>query len=225
MIRKGVNALIKVAVADDQVLLRKMLCMLLEQDDEIEVIGDAGDGKDILNLCREQHPDVVLLDIKMPAHDGIYALQAIKRECPKTKVIMLTAFGDEKNALKVYKDGADGYILKEVKPNLLTMTVKCVAGGLFVMHESVNGYLRGQVGETVTERIETIENIYDDYGLDRVDRKIIRLLIGGKTNKEIGETLNFSEGTIKNRVSRILHVTNQKDRTQLAVFALQNDLV
>jgi len=218
---------IRIAIADDQTLLREMLSVMLTQDEEFEVVGEAGNGEDIIKLCREKNPDVVLLDIKMPAYDGVYALHALKRDFPGIKVIMLTTFGDEKNALNAYSSGADGYILKDIKPCILIMTVKCIYEGLFVMHGSINAFIRGQVTSPSgkASAFEAVEDLYDEYGLDRIDRKIIKLLINGKSNKEIGEALNFSEGTIKNRISRILSVTGQKDRTQIAVFALQNNLV
>ena len=220
--------MIKIAVADDQTLLREMLSMILSQDEEFEVVGEAENGKEILDICREKCPDVVLLDIKMPSFDGVYALSAIKSEFPTVKVIMLTTFSDEKNVLSAYINGANGYILKDIKPQMLAMTVKCVLGGLFVMHESINSLLRGHAGTFTagkSAQMDAAEEIYDEYGLDRTDRKIIKLLTNGGSNREIAEALNFSEGTIKNKISRILSVTGQKDRTQIAVFALKNDLI
>jgi DNA-binding NarL/FixJ family response regulator len=220
--------MIKIAIADDQTLLRDMLELMLSQDEEIEIVGSARNGKEILNICREKKPDIVLLDIKMPAYDGVYALTSIKRDFQNIKVIMLTTFGDEKNVLDAYNGGADGYVLKDIKPQMLIMTVKCIQEGLFVMHDSVNRFIRKQTNLSPSKRameLEAIEELYDEYGLDRIDRKIIKLLINGKSNKQIGEALNFSEGTIKNRISRILNVTGLKDRTQLVVFALQNNLI
>jgi len=220
--------MIRLAIADDQTLLREMLTMLLSQDKEFTVVGEASNGKEILQICTEQKPDVVLLDIKMPAFDGVYALNIIKRDFPHIKVIMLTTFGDEKNVLDAYIGKADGYILKDIKPSMLTMTIKCVHDGLFVMHESINAMIRQQLTDSPFSQpaaLEALEELYDEYGLDRTDRKIIKLLIEGKSNRGIAEELSFSEGTIKNRISRILSITGQKDRTQVAVFALKNNLI
>jgi len=94
--------MIKIAIADDQVLLREMLSMVLSSDDEMEIVGLACNGEEILGICRRQNPDVVLLDIKMPVKDGIHALEIIKKEMPHVKVIMLTTFGDERNVLDAY---------------------------------------------------------------------------------------------------------------------------
>lgn len=220
--------MIRIAVADDQTLLREMLTMILSQDEQIEVVGQAENGEEILDICRERHPDVVLLDIKMPSFDGVHALNCIKQDLPDIKVIMLTTFGDEKNVLDAYKGGADGYILKDIQPHVLIMTVKSVYEGLFVMHDSINTMIRRQTGSFASksaEDLDVLEELYDEYGIDRTDRKVIKLLVSGKSNREIAEALNFSEGTIKNRISRILSVTGQKDRTQIAVFALKNNLI
>lgn len=220
--------MIKIAIADDQVLLREMLSMVLSSDSEMEIVGLAGNGEEIIDICREKKPDIVLLDIKMPVKDGVFALETIKKEMPHIKVIMLTTFGDERNVLEAYKKGANGYVLKDIKPPMLIMTIKCVFEGLFVMQDEIAGLVRKRIKLSAPRKaVETdgYEQLYDEYGLDALDRKIIRLLVDGKSNKEIGEALNYSEGSIKNRISRILDATGLKDRTQIAVFALQNNII
>lgn len=220
--------MIRIALADDQTLLREMLSIILSQDSDFEVVGEAENGVDILEICRIKSPDVVLLDIKMPTLDGVYALGAIKSQFPNIRVIMLTTFGDENNVLNAYVRGADGYIMKDINPQILIMTIKCVCGGLFIVHESINKTLRRQItalSSGKSAQHNASEDLYDEYGLDNTDRKIIKLLVSGKSNREIAEKLNFSEGTIKNRISRILSVTGQKARTQIAVFALKNNLI
>ncbi|MCL6612585.1 MAG: response regulator transcription factor [Peptococcaceae bacterium] len=151
----------------------------------------------MLDICREKKPDIVIIDIKMPVRDGIFALEAIKKEMPHTKVIMLTTFGDERNVLEAYKKGANGYILKDIKPSILIMTIKCVFTGLFVMQDEIAGLLRRRIKLSAPKKAaETggYDQLHDEYGLDAIDRKIIRLLVDGKSNKEIGEALNYSEG-------------------------------
>jgi len=220
--------MIKIAIADDQVLLREMLSMVLSSDSGVEIAGLAGNGDEILDICREKKPDIVLLDIKMPVRDGVFALEAIKKEMPHIKVIMLTTFGDERNVLEAYKKGANGYILKDIKPLLLIKAIKCVFEGLFVMQDEIAGLVRKRIKPSASKKaneLEALEELHDEYGLDAIDRKIIRLLADGKSNKEIGEALNYSEGSIKNRITRILTATGLKDRTQIAVFALQNNII
>lgn len=216
---------IKVAIADDQVLLREMLSMILDGKNGIELVGLAGNGQEIINLCREKTPDLVLLDLKMPESGGLYALKEIKKEMPQIKAIMLTTFGDERSVLDAFQNGADGYILKDIKPELLSMALRCAYNGLFVMQESIAELVRGNIKYKTSRPYDKLEKLHDEYGLDAIDRKLIRLLIEGKSNREIGQVLNFSEGTIKNRITRILSVTGLKDRTQIAVFALQNNIV
>ncbi len=217
--------MIKVAIADDQVLLREMLSMILTAEEGIEVVGLAGNGEEIISLCREKAPDLALLDLKMPGSGGIYALEALKKEMPQIKAVMLTTFSDEKSVLEAFQKGADGYVLKDIKPELLSMAVRCAYNGLFVMQESIAGLVRENIKPGASRLFDKLEALHDEYGLDAIDRKLIRLLVEGKSNKEIGEALNFSEGTIKNRITRILAVTELKDRTQIAVFALQNSII
>ena len=220
--------MIKIAIADDQTLLREMLSMILSaQNDEMEVVGLASNGEEIISICHDKNPDIVLMDIKMPVKDGFCALDAIKKGMPEIKVIMLTTFGDERNVLEAFRKGADGYVLKDIKPSMLIMSIKCVHEGLFVMQDEISSLIRKRIkiGPLGSGDIFQQENIQDEYGLDAVDRKIIRLLASGKSNREIAAALNYSEGSIKNRISRILDATGSKDRTQIVVFALQNNII
>lgn len=216
--------MINVAIADDQALLREMLSMVLSAEKGIEVAGLACSGEEIIRVCRQTKPDLVLLDIKMPG-GGIVAMETIKKEMPHIKAVMLTTFGDEKSVIEAFKKGADGYVLKDIKPELLVLTIRCVYNGLFVMQEGVASLVRANIKPGKKHYMDTLEELHDEYGLDAIDRKLIRLLVDGKSNREIGDALSFSEGTIKNRITRILSVTGLKDRTQIAVFALQNNII
>jgi DNA-binding NarL/FixJ family response regulator len=138
---------------------------------------------------------------------------------------MLTTFGDEKSVLDSFQKGADGYVLKDIKPEMLLMAVKCISEGLFIMQEDIAALVRKRIKPSRSAQLDAYEEMHDEYGLDVIDRKIIRLLVEGKNNKEIGDLLNYSEGSIKNRLTRILDATGLKDRTQIAVFALKNNLV
>lgn len=100
--------------------------MVLSSENEIDVVGLAGNAEKILDICRQKNPDVVLLDIKMPGSNGIFALETLKKEMPHVKVIMLTTFGDERTVIEAYKKGANGYVLKDIKPQMLIMAIKCV---------------------------------------------------------------------------------------------------
>lgn len=216
--------MVKIAIADDQVLFRDMLSIILTQDHTFEVIGSAGDGNEILQLCDEEKPDIVLLDVNMPVADGIFALLKIKEKYPHMKVIMLTTFEEEDYILNACTNAADGYLLKDTKPETLINTIKCVNDGLFVMHRSVQQCMVKQLAKALqTEKITEIAD--ERFDFDPIDLKMLKLLSLGKSNAEIAQSLNYSEGTIKNRISRMLDITELKDRTQLAIFALQNGII
>ena len=216
--------MVKIAIADDQVLFRDMLSIILTQDHTFEVIGSAGDGNEILQLCDEEKPDIVLLDVNMPVADGIFALLKIKEKYPHMKVIMLTTFEEEDYILNACTNAADGYLLKDTKPETLINTIKCVNDGLFVMHRSVQQCMVKQLAKALqTEKITEIAD--ERFDFDPIDLKILKLLSLGKSNAEIAQSLNYSEGTIKNRISRMLDITELKDRTQLAIWAVQTGAV
>jgi len=215
--------LIKIAIADDQVLFRNMLSYILKQDSEFDIVGEASDGCEILKLCESKKPDVVLLDVKMPNTNGISALIKIKELFPQTKVIMLTTFEEEDCIYNACSHSADGYIVKDTKPEVLVHIIKCVYGDFFVMHSSVKQYMIKQMERA--EELYRKEPVSEETNFDAIDLTIIRLISVGKNNTEIAAQVRYSEGTVKNRISKMLAITQTKDRTQLAIFALQNGIV
>ncbi len=216
--------MIKIAIADDQILFREMLSIMLVQDSELEVVGSAVNGAEILEICKEKAPDIVLLDVKMPDSDGIYALLRIKENYPSIKVVMLTTFEEEDYILKACTHAADGYILKDIKPEALIHTIKCVRDGMFVMHKSVQQYIVKQLSK-IEKAYEILEAADEQFDFDSTDLEVLKLLSRGKNNSEIAKEINYSEGTVKNRISRMLDITALKDRTQLAIFALRNNII
>jgi DNA-binding NarL/FixJ family response regulator len=218
---------IRVAIADDQVLLREMLEAMLTADPGIEVVGSVGDGAQILEVCQGRRPHVVLLDIRMPAADGIDALTRIKEKWPAVKVLMLTTFHEEKDIVDIFAARADGYLLKDVKPEALVMAVKCAAEDLCVVHRQVYDYLLQKFAVAVGGRVALppAEGARGEALFDTVDRSIIRLIAEGRCNKEIADALHYAEGTVKNRISRMLSAAGLKDRTHIVMFALHNGLL
>jgi len=223
--------MIKAIIADDQVLLREMLKTLLMQDDEISVAACAGNGNEVVQLCRLHKPDVILMDIRMPDMSGLQELAEIKKCHPKVKIIMLTTFEDIENITEAYLSGADGYILKDIDPKLLVQVVKCIYHDLFVMCKSAHSFMMRQFEMMLSNKIsistntEREDQLCEDVMLDKTDLRILKLLAEGNSNKGIAEHINFSEGTVKNRISRILNLLGLKDRTQLVVYALKNNLI
>lgn len=210
--------MIKIIIADDQVLLRKSLGQIISTDEEINVVDMVGTGREAIESCNLNKPDVVMLDIEMPEMNGIAALKAIKEQNPHIKVIILTTFDNQDNIVESFLSEADGYILKDIDCEELIITIKCVNYGLTVIHESVK--------KIMVEKFKKIpigkQSYLDILTIEEID--FIKLIVQGKSNKNIAKMFNYSEGTIKNKVSRIYEKLNLSDRLQLAVFALENGM-
>lgn len=215
--------MIKVILVDDQLIIREGIKIILEQDKEIEVVGCAENGKAALKLCERLSPEVVLMDVVMPECDGVEGTRLIKEKFSKTKVVMLTTFNDDEKILNALNYGADGYILKDIKPEDLILTVKSAAAGLSIMHKDTYKSVVRKVNSQ--NKISIIENKDLNVELTNRELSIIKLIVDGKSNLEIARTVHLTEGSVRNAVSVILKKLNLKDRTQLGVFAVKNDLV
>ena len=207
--------MIKVVIADDIQILRQGLKAILEQDADIVVTGLAGDGLQAFLLCKQETPDVVLMDMRMPAYDGAYGIRRIKKELPGVKILVLTTFDDRETVDAALSGGADGYILKEMGDDAVIRSVKAVCTGVRVFGDSVFRSLQ----EAVPDKPEP-----GAFNLTERERDIMRLVAQGMDNREIARTLYLAEGTVRNNLSRVLEKLGLKDRTQLAVFAVKNHL-
>ncbi|QUH28442.1 response regulator [Vallitalea guaymasensis] len=210
--------MIKVIIADDQSLLRKSLSQIISIDEKINVIGQAANGKEAIELCKLHHPDIVLMDIEMPEMDGISALKIIKKNYKNTKVIILTTFENTDNIVESFLSQADGYITKDIDPDELITTIKCVGYGLTVIHKSVKNIMVDKFRKMGEGR----KKYADILSMEQID--MIKLIVDGKSNKEIAKIFNYTEGTIKNKVSRIYEKLGISDRLQLAVYAVENGI-
>lgn len=211
--------MIRVIIADDQVLLRESIAYILNNEEDIEVIAMASDGKEALELCKTHKPDIVIMDIQMPEMNGVAATKAIKEVLPDTKVMILTTFEDPDNIMESFVVKADGYIVKNICHGDLVLTIKCVNSGLTVIHESVK--------QIMVERFKGMMEYKTQYEelLSDKEVQIVRHIATGKSNKEIAAVMNYSEGTIKNNISRILDKLDMSDRMQVAIFAIENGIV
>lgn len=216
--------MIKTAIIDDQILLSKSLKYILEKDDEIVVVGLGETGKDALEICKKHSPDIILLDIQMPEMDGVEATRVIKSVNNKTKVLVLTTFENIDNIMESYIAGADGYIVKDLAPDELILAVKCVSKGLHVAHSSVQKIIIREFSKVRGKRIE-LSDKNQEFTFMPVELEVIKLVSQGKSNKEIADILCFSEGTIKNKVTALLNKLDLRDRTQLVIFAIENNLI
>lgn len=222
--------MIRVALAEDQVLIREMMVTILAKEASLQMVGTAINGEEAIRICDLYRPDVLLMDIKMPVMDGVSALQKIKREMPGIKVILLTTFENANEISSSFCNGVDGYLLKDLSPEELVKAIQCVYSGLFVMSESVKNYIQREFilkcqNETPLRVKVENEVLNEMVELDPVEIKIIKLIAKGTSNKEIGEVLGFTEGTIKNKITKILSNLQMKDRTQLVVYAISQKII
>lgn len=215
--------MIKVLIADDIPILRQGLEAILRLESDIDVVGLAADGEEAFRLACELSPDVVLMDMRMPVHDGEYGTKKIKETHPEIKVLILTTFDDEENVSKAMSGGADGYLLKEMDNAAVVSAVRMAASGMSVFGSSAAATIQRKFGKKPAP--EGIYRRQDGVNLSERELDILRLITDGCDNKEISARLYLAEGTVRNNISRMLEKLDLKDRTQLAVYAVKNDLV
>lgn len=217
--------MLKVLIADDQKLLRESFKNIIEKNNDIQVVACATNGREAFELCGKLNPDLVLMDICMPVCSGTEATKLIKSEYPSIKVLILTASDDEADVDEAINNGADGYILKNIGTEELLLSIKGTSLGLGIMHKDV---FRPTALNKKHKEDEPQKNKVSIAGIDvsLTDReiKIIQMIVDGKDNKEISTSLFIAEGTVKNTITDIISKLQLKDRTQLAVYALKNNL-
>ena len=207
--------MINVLIADDVAVLRMGLKAVLSQDSEINVVGEAGNGKEAYELAVRLKPVVVLMDMRMPDFDGGYGTRQIKDKLSGVKVLVLTTFDDKETVEKAMSSGADGYILKEMDSSQVINSIKAVAGGINVFCDNIFQAIKK----------EPMKQAPVNYDITEREAEFLRLICDGYDNKEIAAQLYLAEGTVRNGISRLLEKLKLKDRTQLAVFAIKNNLV
>lgn len=214
--------IIKVLIADDIQILRQGLKAVLEQDEGIQVVTLAENGKEAFEKCAAYQPDVVLMDMRMPDYDGAYGIRSIKDRHPHIKVLVLTTFDDEETIDKAVSSGADGYILKEMSDEKVIASVKSVYAGISVFGSGVYQTMRGHMEEGKTK--ESFSPQKSDLEFTERERDVIKLVAQGYDNKEIAAQLFLAEGTVRNQISKLLEKVELKDRTQLAIYAVKHGL-
>ncbi|MEW1724910.1 response regulator transcription factor [Streptomyces sp. NPDC093109] len=208
--------MIRVLVADDEALMRTGIRLVLEHADDLTVVAEAGNGAEAVAACRGQDIDVALLDIQMPVKDGIAAAEDIARVSPRTKVVMLTAFGEDRSVTRALRVGATGFLLKDTGPAELIRSVRAAATGEPVLAPRITRrllerhLLSAQEADTARHRTDL---------LTPAERDVLRLLGEGLSNAEIAQRLHLSASTVKAHVGRILTRTGCANRVQAAVLA------
>ena len=211
---------IKVMLVDDEQLIRSGLKIMLETYPDIEVIHQAGNGREAFECCKIEVPDVVLMDIRMPVSTGIEGTKLIKEAYPEVKIVMVTTFQDTEYIVEAMQYGASGYLLKDSSYEAIYDGIKVALSGKVVMDATVSEKLVMQPkAPTMIEKTDI-----SSFGLTEREIELIRLVSQGLNNKEISEALFLSEGTVKNNISTILSKLALRDRTQLVIFAYDHHI-
>lgn len=206
--------MIRVLLTDDQHLVRTGLRALLENDSEIEVIGEAGNGEESLDQVKELQPDVVLMDIRMPVMNGVDATSRIKESEPSPAVLILTTFDDDDEVLSAIRAGAAGYLLKDTSGPRLREAVRAVAAGESQLSPQITRKLMDHVASG-----PPAGDSQDFSVLTERELQVFKAVAQGQTNTEIAADLYLSPATVRTYVSRILTKLDARDRTELAILA------
>ncbi len=216
--------MVRIVIADDVQILRQGLCAIFSREPDIRVVGLAADGKEAWELCRQQRPDVVLMDMRMPEYYGSWGISRIKEDFPSIKVLVLTTFDDRETVEAAIRRGADGYLLKEMEDAQVIQSVKAASAGLRVFGSSVFEGIRQNLSQGSPEGNPLSPSPQEKFGITNRERELMKCVAQGMDNKEIAAGLFLAEGTVRNNISRLLEKLKLKDRTQLAVFAVKNHL-
>jgi DNA-binding NarL/FixJ family response regulator len=212
---------IRVLIADDEALVRGGFRMILEAQSDVEVVGEAADGDEVVRLSEELHPDVVLMDIRMPGTDGLAATKRLLDREGAPRVLILTTFDLDEYVYEAMKTGASGFLLKTVPARELAAAVRGIASGNILVSPEIT---RRLIREFVA-RPRQLEASRLAPPLTNREREVLRLIAQGFSNGEIAESLSLTEATIKTHVNRILAKLGVRDRVQAVVFAYESGFV
>lgn len=208
--------MIRLLIVDDHAVVRQGLRFLLAQQVDMEIVGECGNGEEAIAQASERLPDVILLDVLMPEMDGITAAREIKRLVPSAQILMLTSYYEDEQIMRAIKAGARSYLLKDAQPHDLVEAVRAAARGESVLHPVVAARL--------LDDMQACEQApFSDLTPRELD--VLKCIARGRSNAEIATDLVISEPTVKTHVSNILAKLHLADRTQAAIYALQQQLV
>jgi DNA-binding NarL/FixJ family response regulator len=211
---------INVALADDHVLFRQALRHLLDAESDINVVGEASDGRAIQTLVDEHQPDVILMDINMPGIDGVTATRELKSQMPEIRIIILTMFSEDGHVIRAVRAGADAYLLKNSESSRVVDAIRAVNRGESIIEPQLASKLLSEF-----RRVSDIREEDTVGGLTTREMDLLRLVATGMSNKEIAQRLSLAESTVKNRLSLLFEKLDVKDRTQAAIYALSHGLI
>ncbi len=219
--------MISVLIVDDQELMRESLQILINSNSNFKTVGLAKDGQDAVNLVKKTNPDIVLMDIRMPELNGIECTKFIKEYDASIKVIILTTFNDDDYIYNAIKNGADGFLLKGVSKEELFNSIVTVHNGCSAIDPQTAKKVFSLFGRMASSSFAATRLAVDqeDNNLTTLELKIIQLIGKGYSNKEIMSACNLAEGTVRNYISTILKKLDLRNRTQIAIFAIQSGIM
>jgi NarL family two-component system response regulator LiaR len=215
--QNGSQETIRVLIADDHAIVRKGICALLATEPEIEVVGEAEDGRQAIAHTQRLAPDVVLMDLVMPGLDGLEATRQIVIQQPRTRILVLTSFAGDDKVFPAIKAGAQGYLLKDSGPEELVQAIQQVFRGESSLHPSIARKLLRELADP-TPREPEVD------ALTEREIEVLQLVAEGHSNRQISEQLTISEATVRTHVSNILAKLNLGSRTQAALYALRTGI-
>jgi len=212
---------IRILIADDHPLLREALCQVFSNQKDMEIVGQAGNGEEAIDLASQLKPDILVMDIMMPKFDGLEASRQIKKITPNTAILILTAYDDDNYVLGLLEAGATGYLMKSAKGQDLIEAVRAVRAGESVLHPKI---IEKLLKQAMVKPVETAEHKIKELLSDR-EMEMLKLLATGMSNKEIAEKLCLSLRTVKAHMSNIFTKMNVASRSEALVEALRKGLL
>ena len=216
---------IRVAIADDHPIVRDGIRKLLNLEDDLEVVGEAGDGQQVLQLLQEYEPDVLLLDLRMPNMDGLAVMQTLQHSALKTRIIVLTASEDKNEFVQAMKLGCSGIVLKQTSPDLIVKSIRKVhSGEIWLDSHTTAAVMRQFASPLEVANGGSLGKARERSPLSQREREIVALVAQGYKNKEMAEKMFISEQTVKNHLHNIFDKHGVSDRLELALYAIHKGL-
>jgi DNA-binding NarL/FixJ family response regulator len=216
---------IRTMIVDDHALFRRGLEMVLEQEPDIELVGEAGDGAEAVERAAEALPDIVLMDVRMPRSSGIEACRAMKEAAPSTKIVILTISDEEEDLFEAIRAGASGYLLKDIPLDEVADTVRAVHGGQSLINPSMAGKLLTEFAAMARRDDEERAQELPAPRLTEREMQVLRLVARGMNNRDIAKELFISENTVKNHVRNILEKLQIHSRMEAVMVAVREKLI
>ena len=192
---------------------------------DLEVVGEASDGREAVELCRRLRPELILMDLRMPIMDGFEATREIKRESPSTTVLVLTAFEEPNDLMEALKAGASGYVIKFMNPQQIAGAIRRVLEGEYPLNQEIAMELLTRLIEERQQKKVSAPKLSLPKPLSSREVEVLELLAHGKSNRQVAADLSISIGTVKNHVHHILEKLGVSDRAHAAILALEHDLI